>query len=280
MLEHWYPVSIAQTELSGGFSIVLTTDVPCHLWLCWTSKVPWVHRVTRLERGLTVPWDSYWCYVVWHVIDQDEPGDTLIHTYTWLGWQVCQTKYFRFHGKICGEVSPSDSPIFWKHYTYVPPPVILQEFWHLDGVHDIFGVMNPNGVGYSFDAAASYTLDHIVGWFTVRAGPSFLDVAIYNAGVDWKPTGAPLATAQIDKNGLQGWPNKLPKDIPLSGAPIVAGQKYAVTFLTDCAAPGCGWHVWWRTGASPYKIITTFNQGTTWAPSPAWDSLVFENWGG
>jgi len=127
MASLWYPVTITQVHLVGGFHIILTTDAPCHLWLYWTDKVPWVHRTSTIERGLNVPWDSYWCYVVWSLIEQQEPGDTTTHTFTWLGWEHCQTKYFRFHGTIAGVNSPSDSPIFSKHYTttVAPGPVIF-----------------------------------------------------------------------------------------------------------------------------------------------------------
>ena len=117
----WLPLAITQEQVTGGFNIVLTTDVSCHLYLYWTNKAPWVHRTSKLDRGLTVPWDAYWCYVVWTLLDQEEPGDTTTHTYNWTGWENCQTKYFRFHGTIAGNTSPSDSPIFHKHYFYAPP---------------------------------------------------------------------------------------------------------------------------------------------------------------
>jgi len=131
MVDRWYPLTISQTLIAGGFTIVLTTDKPCHLWLYWTDSVPWVHRTSTIERGLAVPWDAYWCFVAWHMIPQDEPGDTTTHTFTWLGWMNCQTKYFRFHGTIGLVNSPSDSPIFHKHYLWTAP---------------IISILRPNGV--------------------------------------------------------------------------------------------------------------------------------------
>lgn len=116
----WAPLTISQLHITGGFIITLTTDIPCHLYLYWTDKIPWLHRVGKIQRGLAIPWDQYWCYVAWTAINQQEPGDTLIHTYIWKGWQECNTRYFRFRGTIAGTDSPSDSPIFHKHY--VPPP--------------------------------------------------------------------------------------------------------------------------------------------------------------
>jgi len=214
------------------------------------------------------------------MVEQDEPGDTLIHTFHITDLVTCNHIWLRFHGKIGGEWIDSDSPIFHKHYSFIPPPGILREHFYLDGVPDIFAVKNPWGAGYSFIAQASYPLYHIVGWFTVREVPSLLDIAIYNATADWKPTGAPLATAQIDKTGLIAWPDYQPKEIPLAGPFIVEGQKYAVTYLTDCVDWDCGWMVWWRAGANPHRIISTDDQGTTWVTKDPGNSLAFENWGG
>ncbi|GAI31431.1 unnamed protein product, partial [marine sediment metagenome] len=118
MTDRWYPQSIAQEQVDGGFNITLTTDTGCHLWLYWTDKEPWVHRRSTVERGLTVPWHSYWCFVDWHLIEQNEAGDTTTHTFNWLGWVTCQTKWFTFHGNIAGEESPSTGPILHKHYIY------------------------------------------------------------------------------------------------------------------------------------------------------------------
>lgn len=125
--QHWLPLTIDQEVQDGGYTITLTTNVPCHLWLYWTNKEPWVHPRRKLDRGLVVPANSYWCFVPLHKIEQDEPGDTLTHTFLWLGWEVCFTRWFRFHGTIGGgdpNDSPSDSPIFHKHYSYVPPQEI------------------------------------------------------------------------------------------------------------------------------------------------------------
>ena len=122
MTAHWYPTSITQEQVAGGYDITLTTDTGCHLWLYWTDKEPWVHRRSTTERGLTMPWNSYWCFVDWYLIEQNEAGDTTTHTFNWLGWVVCQTKWFTFHGDIAGEESPSTGPILHKHYEYAPPP--------------------------------------------------------------------------------------------------------------------------------------------------------------
>lgn len=125
----WAPLSISQQTVLGGFIITIITDTPCHLKLYWTLAPPWAHSITRILRGLAVPWYTYWCFVKHRMIDQEEPGDTTTHTFIWLGWEVCQTKYFRFHGTISTGASSSDSPIFHKHYAGWPTTLICFEEW-------------------------------------------------------------------------------------------------------------------------------------------------------
>lgn len=98
----------------------------------WTTKQPWVHRKERIVRGLAVPWDAYWCFVLWEENEHQEPGDTLEHTFIKPDWKYCQTRWFCFRGTIEGELSPSDSPIFSKHYDgkYYK---VLTELWTWGG---------------------------------------------------------------------------------------------------------------------------------------------------
>lgn len=132
--EKWAPLGLKQTLFPGGYIITLTTESPCHLTLLWSWLPPWVHRTAAVRRGLPYLWEGYWCFVVWYEIEQHEPGDTLIHTFTWPGWEVCQTKWFRFKGTIGEEPSISDSPIFEKHYTGYPhQPVLFTEPWSWNG---------------------------------------------------------------------------------------------------------------------------------------------------
>jgi hypothetical protein len=126
----WVILDIQQIPVEGGIKIIITTDAPCHLTLCWTLKEPWKHRATTTVRGLAVLWDAYWCYVAWTTQIQEEEGDTEIHTFTVLGWPVCQTRYVRFTGTIGGVDVPSDSPIFIKHNVGMPTPAyIYYEPW-------------------------------------------------------------------------------------------------------------------------------------------------------
>jgi len=115
-IPRWAPIDIEQSWDANEATIVLTTNVPCHLSMFWTTKQPWVHRQARIVRGLAVPWDAYWCFAVWTENEQEEEGDTLVHTFIKPDWKYCETRWFCFRGTIEGELSPSDSAIFSKHY--------------------------------------------------------------------------------------------------------------------------------------------------------------------
>jgi len=124
-IPRWYPVDVQQTFTAVGVDVVLTTDVPCHLWLFYTFQEPWIHPITGRQRGLGVPWYAYWCYVTWIVVEQEEAGDTTEHTFIITGLVTCNKIWYRFHGNIGGVSSPSDSPIIYKHYVKPELPATI-----------------------------------------------------------------------------------------------------------------------------------------------------------
>jgi len=120
---------IAQTQIQGGFEITVTTDTPVHLWLRYTGVTPVQHRKFILRRGLYADWDYRQCFVAYKDIEQNQDGDTLIHSFTWLGWYHCLSQWFYFWGLISDIVSKSTSPIFSKHYTAPAYPGEFYEPW-------------------------------------------------------------------------------------------------------------------------------------------------------
>lgn len=190
----WFLYDLQQEDVDGGFIITLTTNTPCHLWLYWSDKEPWVHRKGVTERGLTMPWASYWCFVAWQKIEQTEPGDTTTHTFTWLGWVTCQTRYLRFHGTIDGLDSPSDSPIFIKHYSYVPPPPI--HHYSFTQIADDTGYLQGRSSNYLAAHNASSARYVSLGTTTsVNVGQSKIDrnFRIFRGVVTFDATSIPLA---------------------------------------------------------------------------------------
>lgn len=109
-------MDIAFTHYAAGLKIVLPTNNPCHLTCYYTPTKPRRHKAFRTLRGLTTTWGSYWCYVGWLTVEQNEPGDTLTHTFDFPQWIFCQTNWLAFRGTVNGQTSPSVSPIFKHHH--------------------------------------------------------------------------------------------------------------------------------------------------------------------
>ncbi|MBA7580414.1 hypothetical protein ES708_22305 [subsurface metagenome] len=105
-------------------SVTLTavTDVPCHLYMRWTLTKPRIHKKASVRRGLTLMKDVRFCFVEYKDNQQQEEGDTLIHTFVKPNWPVCEIRHFYFWGYINEIVSDSTSPLFTLHNDFVTPP--------------------------------------------------------------------------------------------------------------------------------------------------------------
>lgn len=116
----WLLLTIEQTTISDGFTVTVTSDVPCHMFLRWSKTNPQIHPVTKTRRGLSVMLDNRFCFVAYKDLEQNEAGDTLTHTFTWLDWYTCLWRWFYFWATISGVTSPSTTAILKKHYTAPP----------------------------------------------------------------------------------------------------------------------------------------------------------------
>ena len=118
---NWALLSIAYMHFATSITITVTTNLPVHLTMYWTSVEPVRHRHSIIRRGLNIPWGAYFCFVAWNTIEQVEPGDTLTHTFIVPDWEFCQTRYFTFIGTVGGNDSPSIGPLFTHHHSGEPP---------------------------------------------------------------------------------------------------------------------------------------------------------------
>ena len=121
--DHFAILQIYYTHRANSILIRTVTNNPCYMTCFYTDKEPLRHKTTRTLRGLTVPWGAYFCFVAWHTVVQQEPFDSLIHTFQIPDWAYCQTKWFTFTATISGALSPSIGPIFEHHH----PGVTAQE---------------------------------------------------------------------------------------------------------------------------------------------------------
>lgn len=129
VISNWAPTHIESELTATGYTIVVTTDIPVHLWMRWTTTEPLKHPSEEFRRGILLMSGIRWCFVSFKENEQEEPGDTYIHTFTKPDWPVCQTRWFYFIGTKQAEESPSASPIFHLHRKEVILELIFLEPW-------------------------------------------------------------------------------------------------------------------------------------------------------
>ena len=100
----------------------LTTNTPAHLWLRYTYTEPVKTSIPKAKRGALWYYDNKMCFVAWQECEQDEPGDTLIHTFSCDIFPYCVPVWYYLWGTIGGVPSPSNSAIFKAHMSWPPPP--------------------------------------------------------------------------------------------------------------------------------------------------------------
>lgn len=137
------PLSIEQHLTPDGYRIILATNVPSHLFCHWTSLTPHKHLTPIYRRGLWLKDAVRFCFVAWYSQEQEEPGDTLYHTFILEPWATCQTRWLTFKAKVDEQWSASATPIFTKHRgEYVPSfTIILTEPWSEYMVPPVFSLI-------------------------------------------------------------------------------------------------------------------------------------------
>lgn len=124
-VNHWALLTYTAIAITGGFKIVVTTDVECRLYMRWTTFIPQKHLIPVMRRGIAIHDTPRICFVSYHQNDQQEPGQSLTHTFIKLNWPICQTRWFYFIGTILGVQSPSTSGIFELHRYRLPDCQLL-----------------------------------------------------------------------------------------------------------------------------------------------------------
>ncbi len=137
-LQHFAVLQVAYLHKNTSILITCTTNNPCHLTCYYTDKKPVRHTTSTVKRGVSLPWGAYFCFVAWKSVEQQEPGDTLTHTFEIPDWSYCQIKWFTFRGTVAGELSPSVTALIKHHHSVKPviPPFVIDtlEFDPVRGV--------------------------------------------------------------------------------------------------------------------------------------------------
>lgn len=147
--------SITQTQLIDGYKIVVTTNIPVHLYMRWTTVKPQYHTVPIYRRGLLMHGDRYVCFVAYKENEQEEAGDTLEHTFVKVNWPDCQTRWFYFWGMVGALVCRSTSAVFEKHFKspgiYDSPPC-----WHNRFLYSSHGTWSTARNGFNVYKTGQY----------------------------------------------------------------------------------------------------------------------------
>ncbi len=116
----WYVTDYTHTWTGGVLTVTATTDVPCHLELRHTRNPVRLHNRERNLRGLYIKGNPYFCFTAWVAIEQNEPGDTLIHTFDWPDWTAGDLRNYYFSGTMNDVPSKSTSAIYRQQYDKGP----------------------------------------------------------------------------------------------------------------------------------------------------------------
>jgi len=263
-------LDIAQTIIADGIRIIITTNTPCHLTCYHTDKEPGRHRTSRNQRGLTLPWGVYYCFVSWLSLEQTEPGDTLTHTFDILDWSYCQTKWFAFRGTVAGELSPSVSPIFKKHYAY---KIYEQLVGDIDGSYSLYG---PDRIhSQTFPPQEAHRIVGVYLRLWRKESPGTVTASLRHTDAAQKPTPPDLTAGTIDGNTLSTTHPGEWVFIPLTPRNLTKNTQYAIVLQAQARI------LYWVAG--PYwgyprgHHWISHDAGLTWWQNP-WH-LFFQDWG-
>lgn len=109
------------TWVGSVATIVVTTNVECHLTCRYTYKPLLVHNSANTARGVRVLDNPDYCFTSFREVEQDQAGDTTIHTFSFGEFGQGEERWWVFVGSIAGVVSVSQSPVF--NYKYESSPV-------------------------------------------------------------------------------------------------------------------------------------------------------------
>ena len=75
-----------------------------------------VHLREKRIRGLNVEGNPKYCFVEWLEVEQNEPGDTLTHTFNFPSWGPGECRWWHFRAEIAGSPSVSNTGIITACY--------------------------------------------------------------------------------------------------------------------------------------------------------------------
>lgn len=107
----WLIVSYVHSWAGNTILISCTTDNPCHLYLHHTDRHPTRAKLSDWDGGIGWMTRPRWAASEFTTVDQQQPGDTTTHTFSFDGWTPSSVRWWAITGTIAGAHSPSASPI-------------------------------------------------------------------------------------------------------------------------------------------------------------------------
>ena len=277
-LQHFAVLEVSYLHFETSIVITCTTNNPCHLTLYYTDKTPVRHATSLVKRGVSLPWGAYFCFVAWNSIEQQEAGDTLVHTFEIPDWSYCQTKWFCFRGTVAGELSPSVSALLMHHHSGVPLP---QKFEFYEEPQQTYSnTYEPEREGQTFTPIESHILTKVYTFLhrATRTYPT-LNLEIKEAPDD-TPAGPILSSGATPWAVIPEWPDPAWVETQMSPYVLKPDTKYAIIMHTSFVGQGIlrWWHRYFDATYPGGIRIFSSDSGNTWSKRPLHDYL-FQEWG-
>lgn len=270
-------LTITYTRLGLGLRVHIATTRICHLTLYWTDKEPWRHHTTRLVRGLLVPWGTYFCFVAWHAVEQNEAGDTFTHTFDLPAWLYCQTRWFTFRGTVGPNISPSGTPIFEKHNSFIPYTL----YQHYNGPTDTATLTNgTKRLAMTFLPQQFQNIAQLKLLLSRLGLPGTITVAIEGTLPTGRPNDTILTGGTFNGDDL---PPLVPgpaawATIPIDPYALTPGTLYAIVLFSGIPGSKIAWSTLSSDAYPPGRAWAWIAGPDNWFPTLDW-TRAFETWG-
>ncbi|MBA7571051.1 hypothetical protein ES708_12807 [subsurface metagenome] len=199
---HFSVRDVVYTPGEDSVKVVVETDIPCYLICRQTSEAPRIHKKPVLRRGLWLNDDVRFCFTVFTDHEQEEPGDTLIHTFIKTGWPYCSTRWLYFWATIDGEACASTSAIFPYHNTYKVPPFPEPSRYAWNRLFTQYGAFVARaagtGLATTFHIIDTPTTAYQIYLFSRNNDSVSVKVSLHEVDAWNKPIGDPLAEDWIN----------------------------------------------------------------------------------
>jgi hypothetical protein len=225
-----------------------------------------------------MPWGAYFCFNAWLAVEQNEAGDTLIHTFNVTPWVFCQTKYFAFRGTVADVLSPSVSCIF-KHHHPGPDPSRFEHY--IVGDDDEKAIFDRHWRGQSFTPSISHNITSVRLLLRRVLLPGQITVSIRDTAFS-VPTGPDLCSGTFDGNTLTTEGAGEWKEIIFdTQALLLAATMYAIV-IRAIDGDDSNTLRWRDDNSSPTYLpgwyLTSASSGANWNRWVGTD-MMFEEWG-